>query len=139
MTTTTKIIWVFLLIAACALALALFPRVAVALMDEPGALAGDEKLSCDEIYAQGMAIVQVEQQQREDTNRKIGAQTKATAALVGAAILVPTPATGIAAQTSAEGTIKNQIDLGVQAGAVKPDARKEHLRMLWTQKHCTKN
>lgn len=28
MTTTTKIIWIFLLVAACALALALFPRAA---------------------------------------------------------------------------------------------------------------
>lgn len=100
---------------------------------------GDEALSCDQIYAEGMVIVQKEQQQREATQSRMAAQTKGTAALVGAAVLAPSPATGVAAQAAAESTMKSQIDIGAQAGAAKPDARKEHLRTLWTQKHCVKN
>ncbi|MBS0584599.1 MAG: hypothetical protein JSS42_16030 [Proteobacteria bacterium] len=135
MTTTTKVLLICSL--ACACALALLPRAAAARDD--GSRQGDESLSCDEIYAQGMAISQKEQQQRDAANGKMGAQTKATAALIGAAIIVPTPATGMAAQAAAESTMKSQVDLGAQAGAARPDARKERLRALWTQKHCVKN
>jgi hypothetical protein len=138
MTAITKVLLICSLAGACALAL--LPRAAA---QEEGSRPGDESLSCDAIYAQGMAIVQVEQQQRDATRSKMEAQVKGTAALVGAAMTVgqldPTHATGIAAQAAAEGTMKSQIDLGAQAGAVKPDARKERLRTLWTQKHCTKN
>jgi len=111
--------------------------------DDPAARPGDEALSCDQIYAEGMTIVQKEQQQRDATRSKMEAQTKGTAALLGAAMTVgqldPTHATAVAAQASAESTMKNQIDVAAQAGAAKPDARKERLRTLWTQKHCVKN
>ena len=111
--------------------------------EDPAARPGDEALSCDQIYAEGMAIVQKEQQQRDATRSKLETQTKGTAALVGAAMTVgqldPTHATAVAAQASAEGTMRSQIDVAAQAGATKPDARKEHLRTLWTQKHCVKN
>lgn len=135
MTTTTKVLLIGSLAGACLLALP--PRAAAARDD--GSRPGDEALSCDEIYAQGMAIVQVEQRQRDATRSKMEAQTKGTAALIGAAVLVPTPATGLAAQAAAESTMKSQADIGAQAAAAKPDARKERLRILWAQKHCVKN
>ena len=139
MTTTTKMLMILSLAGACLLVL--LPRAAAARDD--GSRPGDESLSCDEIYAQGLAIVGKEQQQRDATRSKMEAQTKGTAALVGAAMTVgqldPTHATGIAAQAAMEGTMQSQVDLAAQAGAVKPDVRKERLRALWTQKHCVKN
>ena len=115
----------------------------IAAAEDSAARPGDEALSCDQIYAEGLAIVQKEQQQRDATRSKMEAQAKGTAALLGAAMTVgqldPTHATAVAAQGAAESTVKNQVDVAAQAGAAKPDARKERLRTLWTQKHCVKN
>jgi len=111
--------------------------------EDPAARPGDEALSCDQIYAEGMTIVQKEQQQRDATRSRMQTQANGTAALLVAASTVgqldPTHATAIAAQVAAEGMVKNQVDVAAQAGAAKPDARKERLRTLWTQKHCVKN
>jgi len=124
----------------CALA-AFAPAAGAA--DEPDVKADDESLSCDAIYAEGLKIVQSEQQQRDAVRNRMDAEAKGTAALVATAMTVgqadPTHATGIAAKAALEGMVKSQVDLGTQASAARPDARKERLRTLWTQKHCTKN
>jgi len=44
--------------------------------DEPGVKAGDESLSCDAIYAEGLKIVQSEQQQRDAVRNRMDAEAK---------------------------------------------------------------
>ena len=111
--------------------------------DGSGARPGDETLSCDQIYAEGMAIVKTEQEQRDAMRSRMGTQAKGTAALIVAASTVgqvdPTHATGVAAKAAVQAEVKSQTELGTQAGKARPDVRKEHLRALWAQKHCTKN
>jgi hypothetical protein len=111
--------------------------------EESSARPGDEALSCDQIYDEGMSIVRKEQQQRDATRSRMETQAKESAALGTAAMTVgqvdPTHASAIAADAAVKREIRSGAELGSQAGAAKPDARKERLRTLWTQKHCTKN
>ena len=125
-----------LAIAVGGLAAALFvtvPRAA----EMPGALPGDDALTCDQIYAQGMAESQKDQQQRERSNQERKAQVQGTAALVTGAMLTGgLGGTGIAAQKSAEATVDRQMaDL---AAPPKTNARLDRLKELWTQKHCVR-
>ena len=105
--------------------------------DIPGALPGDDALTCDQVYAQGMAESQKEQQQRERSNQERKAQTQGTAALItGAMLSGGLGGTGIAAQKSAEGLVdRSMADLQAPPRA---NPRLERLKELWTQKHCVK-
>jgi hypothetical protein len=105
--------------------------------DVPGTLPGDEALTCDQIYAQGMAESQKDQQERERKNQERGAQAKGTAALVTGAMLTGgLGGTGLAAQRSAESMADRQMaDL---ATPQKTNPRLDRLKELWTQKHCVR-
>jgi len=104
----------------------------------PGAIQpGDDQLSCEQIYAQGMAESQRDQQARSQKIEQMKKQNTATAALVTGAMLTGgMGGTGQAAQASAESMADRQMAM---LGAPPPsNPRKDHLRQLWTEKHCVK-
>lgn len=103
----------------------------------PGALPGDDALTCDQIYAQGMAESQKDQQERERKNQERKAQTQGMMALAGAAMATGgLGGTGIAAQKSAEAQADRQLaELGAPP---KTNPRLDRLKELWTQKHCVR-
>ena len=122
------------LTCAAALGAALWMAEAIA-ADPPGAKPGDDKLTCDQIYAEGSAISQQEQAEREKRNDERRGQASTTKALVTAAALSGgMGGTAQAAQMAAE----KQAGSTMVAAATPPpsNARKEHLRQLWTQKRC---
>jgi hypothetical protein len=128
--------WIVTVLSLCAAPLA---APAVAGDRPPGTLPGDEALSCEQIYEQGMAESQREQQERDRKNDERKAQAQGMKGLIIAATAAQaTPAAkaaGIAANTAAQ----NMADKTVaELGDVPPtNARKERLRQLWTQKQCT--
>lgn len=98
---------------------------------------GDEQLSCEQIYAQGMAESRRDQAAREQKNAERKRESVATMALVGSAMMTgglagTGPAAQAAAERQADGTI---AELGAQP-QVNP--RMQHLKQLWAQKHCMK-
>ena len=109
------------------------PRAA----EMPGALPGDDALTCDQIYAQGMAESQKDQQERERKNQERKAQVQGTSALVmGAVMTGGLGGTGMAAQKAAEAQADRQIaELGTPP---KSNPRLDRLKELWTQKHCVR-
>lgn len=102
---------------------------------DPGATRpGDEQMTCEQIYAQGMAQAQRDQQERSKTNAQRRQQVMGTAALVtGAAMTGGLGGTGEAAQMAAEAQADRQI---AELGTPQSNPRMEHLKQLWAQKHC---
>jgi hypothetical protein len=105
--------------------------------DPPGARPGDDALTCEQIYAQGAAEAQREQDERAKKNAERKAELTATATLLtGATLVGGMGGTGQAAQKAAEAQAAGTVaELGA---APQPNPRKDHLRQLWTQKHCVK-
>ena len=122
------------LICMAALGAALWVAEATA-ADPPGAKPGDDALTCDQIYAEGMAQTRQDQSEREKRNAERRGQAHATAALItGAAMTGGMGGTAQAAQMAAEAQATTAM-----ADAAKPPApnvRMEHLKRLWAQKHC---
>jgi hypothetical protein len=102
-----------------------------------GVMPGDDALSCDQIYAQGMAETQRDQQARNQRNEQMKRQNMGTAALVtGAMMTGGLGGTGQAAQMAAEGQADRQMAM---LGAPPPsNPRMEHLKQLYAQKHCVR-
>jgi len=101
----------------------------------PGAKAGDEALSCDQIYAEGMAETQAEQQARNQKAQALKLQEKSLIGTIGAAMATANPVVGTAANAQALGLAESTNRLADAPN--QPNARKERLRQLWTQKNCT--
>lgn len=112
------------------------PQAANAGPNASGALPGDDALTCEQIYAQGMAESQQDQQARAARNEQMRAQRNATAAMMTGAMLTGgLGGTGQMAQRSAE----NQADQTMALlGAPQTNPRMDHLKQLWAQKHCVK-
>jgi hypothetical protein len=100
----------------------------------PGARPGDEALSCAQIYAQGQAESQREQEQRNEKAHAMKRQQQGFTALLGTAIATGGLVGGNAAQKSGEDLANSQFKLADTAN--QPNPRKERLRQLWTQKRC---
>jgi len=105
--------------------------------DSDAAQPGDEQLTCEQIYAQGMAQSQRDQQERNKKNEHRRAQSAATAALIVAGSTVgqldPSHATALAANKAAENMADTTI---AELGATQSNPRMDHLKQLWAQKHC---
>jgi hypothetical protein len=124
------------LAVAASIGAALWMPLALA-ADPAGARPGDDALTCEQIYAQGAAESGREQDERNRRNDERGAQGRATAALITSAALTGgMGGTGQAAQKAAEAQADGTVAL--LGAAPQVNARKEHLRQLWTQKHCVK-
>ena len=121
---------------ACAVALTAALCVPFALAaDPPGALPGDQALTCEQIYAQVDAQVQHARQEREKRTEELKNQSRTTKALLTTAMLAGgLGGTGQAAQSAAEA----QADRTMTLSAPPPDPRTEHLKQLWALKHCVK-
>jgi hypothetical protein len=109
----------------------------VSAADSPGALPGDETLTCDQIYVQGMAEAQRAQQERNQKHEQMRVQSNATAALVvGATAAGGLGGTGQAAQAAVEAQAwRTMAELATPA---QPNPRMEQLKQLWAQKQCAK-
>lgn len=119
---------------AAAMTAALCVRLALA-ADPPGALPGDQALTCEQIYGQVDAQVQRARQAREAKAEELRNQSRTTKALLTTATLAGgLGGTGQAAQSAAEA----QADRTMTLSAPPPDPRAEHLKQLWAQKHCVK-
>jgi hypothetical protein len=106
-----------------------------ALADEiPGARPGDEALSCAQIYAQGQAESQREQDQRNEKAQAMKRQQQGFIGLLGTAIATGGLIGGQAVQKSGEDLTTSQLRMADMANQANP--RKERLRQLWTQKRC---
>jgi hypothetical protein len=111
-------------------------------LNEPGntsgAMPADDTLTCEQIYAQGMAESQREQEERKSRNEQRRRELQGTAALLiaGSTIgrLDPSQMTARAANKAAEGQAdKAMAELG---GAPQSNPRMAHLKQLWAQKQC---
>lgn len=104
-------------------------------VDTPASRPGDDALTCDQIYAEATAQSRHDQAEREKRNEERRRQSQATAALGTAAMLAGgLGGTAQAAQRAAEAQATSTM-----ADAAAPPARNprmEHLKQLWTQKHC---
>jgi hypothetical protein len=98
-----------------------------------GAMPGDDALTCDQIYAQGMAETRRMQQEREQKAAQMRQQSNTTAAL-GTSALLTGGATALAAQAAAENQANQTI--GMLGSAPPPNPRMEHLKKLFAEKHC---
>ena len=102
-----------------------------------GAMPGDESLTCEQIYAQGMAESQRDQQALKQRNDQLRAQNTMTGALVAGAVMTGgLGGTGFAAQAAAEASADMQM--AMLATPPQTNARNERLRQLWTEKRCVK-
>jgi hypothetical protein len=102
-----------------------------------GAMPGDEALTCEQIYAQGMAESQRDQQARNQRNEQMKRQTMGTAALVtGAMMTGGLGGTGPAAQMAAEAQADRQM--AMLGAPPQSNPRLDHLKQLWAQKRCVK-
>ena len=101
-----------------------------------GAMPGDDALTCEQIYSQGMAESQRDQQERSQRNERVRQQNMGTAALVtGAMMTGGLGDTGQAAQMASEAQADRQMAL---LSAPQSNPRMDHLKQLWAQKHCVK-
>jgi hypothetical protein len=101
-----------------------------------GVMPGDDALTCDQIYAQGMAETQRDQQARSQRNDQLRRQGAATAAmLTGAMMAGGLGGTGQAAQMAAEAQADRQMAM---LGAPQSNPRMDQLKQLWAQKHCVR-
>ena len=102
-----------------------------------GALPGDETLTCEQIYAQGMAESQRDQQARSQRNDQLRKERAGTAALVTGAMLTGgLGGTGQAANAAAQSQADKNMAM---LGAPQSNPRMDHLKELWAQKHCVKS
>jgi hypothetical protein len=102
-----------------------------------GALPGDDALTCDQIYAQGMAETQRDQQERSQRNAQLTTQSRATAAMMtGAMMTGGLGGTGQAAQMAAEGQADRQM--AMLGAPPHSNPRMDHLKQLYAQKHCVR-
>jgi len=102
-----------------------------------GALPGDESLTCEQIYAQGMAESQRDQQARSQRSDQLRKERAGTAALVTGAMLTGgLGGTGQAANAAAQSQADKSIAM---LGAQQSNPRMDHLKELWAQKHCVKS
>jgi hypothetical protein len=103
--------------------------------EEAGAKPGDEALTCDQIFAQGMAETKRSQEERDKKNEQRKAQTAATAALITSTVATGgMSGTGPAAQKSAENLADGQM--AELAAPSRANPRMEYLKQLYAQKHC---
>jgi hypothetical protein len=104
-----------------------------------GALPGDDALTCDQIYAQGMAETQRAQQERNKDMERRRMETGGMMALAIGASTVggfdPSHASAIAANQAAQGMADKTIG---ELKGPPANPRMDHLRQLWAQKHCVK-
>jgi hypothetical protein len=98
-----------------------------------GAMPGDDALTCDQIYAQGMAETRRMQQEREQKAAQMRAQSNTTAAL-GTSAMLTGGATALAAQAAAENQANQTI--GMLGSTPPPNPRMDHLKKLFAEKHC---
>jgi hypothetical protein len=102
-----------------------------------GALPGDDALTCDQIYAQGMAESQKDQQARNQRNEQMKRQSMGTAALItGAMMTGGLGGTAQAAQASAEAQADRQM--GMLGTPPQSNPRLDHLKQLYAQKRCVR-
>ena len=102
-----------------------------------GALPGDETLTCEQIYAQGMAESQRDQQARSQRNDQLRKERAATGALITGAMLTGgLGGTGQAANAAAQSQADKNMAM---LGAPQSNPRMDHLKELWAQKHCVKS
>ena len=101
--------------------------------DVPGARPGDDALTCDQIYAQGMAESQHDQQEREQKRQQMKAEQMGTAALITSAIATG-GATAPIAQKAAEANADKTMAMFAAPQQVNP--RLARLKLLWAQKQC---
>jgi len=98
---------------------------------------GDDALTCEQIYAQGMAETQRDQQARNQRNEQMKTQSRATAAMMtGAMMTGGLGGTGQAAQMAAEGQADRQM--AMLGAPPQSNPRMDHLKQLWAQKHCVR-
>jgi hypothetical protein len=111
--------------------------VANATADTSGAMPGDDVLTCDQIYAQGMAESQRDQQARNQRNEQMKRQSKGTAALMTGAVMAGgLGGTGQAAQMATEAQMDRQA--AMLGAPPQSNPRLDHLKQLWAQRHCVK-
>ena len=104
--------------------------------DPPGSQPGDSALTCEQIYAQGAAESQRDQQERAKRNDEQRRQAHATGALVAGAMLTGgLGGTGQVAQKAVEAQADKQM---AELTAPQSNPRMDHLKQLWAQKHCVK-
>lgn len=102
-----------------------------------GAMPGDDALTCEQIYAQGMAEAQKDQQQRDQKLAQRKREAAATQGLITGAVMTGgLGGTGIAATMAVQGQADRQV---AELGSPPPaNPRLDHLKQLWAQKHCVK-
>jgi hypothetical protein len=123
------------MLAPCAACAALWVGAALA-ADLPGAKPGDEALTCEQIFAQGAAEKEREQQARAQKTEELRAQQQTSKALLTTAVLTGgMGGTAQAAQHSVEAGTDKQMAMATPPPA---NPRMDRLRQLWTQKHCVK-
>jgi hypothetical protein len=98
----------------------------------PGSLPGDEALTCDQLYAQGMAESQRDQQARAQRNAQMKAEGAATGALVAGAM-----ATGGALAPAAQVAVETQADKSMaMLSGPQANPRMQRIKALWSGKQC---
>lgn len=103
--------------------------------DNSGAMPGDDALSCEQIFAQGMAESKRDQQARQQQIDQMRAQGAGTAALVTGAMLAGgLGGTGQAAQAAVEAGADRQM--AMLGAPPQQNPRMQHLRQLYAQKQC---
>jgi hypothetical protein len=110
---------------------------AIGAANASGAMPGDDALTCEQIYAQGMAETHRDQQARSQRIEQMKRQNMGTAALMtGAMAAGGLGGTGQAAQMAAEGQADRQMAM---LGSPPPsNPRMDHLKQLYAQKHCVR-
>ena len=105
--------------------------------DAPGAMPGDDALTCEQIFAQGMAETQKDQQARAQRNAQLKAQSAATGAIVtGAMMTGGMGGTGQVAQAAVEAQADKSMSM---LSPPQPNQRMQHLKLLYAQNHCAKD
>jgi hypothetical protein len=103
--------------------------------DASGSLPGDDALTCEQIFAQGMAESKREQQQRQQRIDQMKAEDAATSTVVAGAMVVGgVGGTGQVAQAAVEGQLDKQMAMLGTPQA--PNPRLQRLKQLYTQKQC---
>jgi hypothetical protein len=100
----------------------------------PGAKPGDEALSCQQIYAEGMAETQRERDARDQKTDAMKLQQKSFIGQLGAAMATGGLVGGQAVQKSGEDMLASQGRIADTAN--QPNPRKDRLRQLWSEKRC---
>jgi hypothetical protein len=102
----------------------------------PGAMPGDEAMSCEQIYAAGMAEAQRDQQERSEKRQQMKAQGEAfKGMLIGATAVGGLFGTGQAVQATVEAGADRQMAM---MSAPQSNPRMDRVKQLWAEKHCVK-